>query len=225
MAHGCGHPTHLAISSFGQCDLQPRCRHALAKTDGRIARGKLRLLAQQADSRRTRAVVTDENAGSKALPRFFIRNAFDLRQVSSLMLELRIREPMLQGAVAGQQQKAFAVLIETTSSINVLDGDILLARAPRAGELATNAERLIEENVAVEQTSDYSILWAQRSRGKGAGTGGAAVPQDALGLQRTATCERNKREAGCASFRYRSSVLHLQLLLLYALAMTNVCRV
>jgi hypothetical protein len=151
------HPPHLPISSLGQRDLQPGGGHALAITDGRITRRKRGLFMQQANLCRPAAVVADGDSGSKALQRYFIRNTFDLHPVGSGMTELWVRKPMLQGAIVGQEQKALAVVIETPSRINRLDWDILLERASLAGKLATNTKRLVEEDIAVTQTSDYNI--------------------------------------------------------------------
>src|SRR5262249_9290480 len=152
------HSPNLSISPLGQRDLQPCRGHALAITDGRLARRKQRLFTQQSNFRRPGPVVADDDPRNEALQSFFIRTALHLYPVSSWMTELRIRESMLQGAVVRQQHQPLTVMIEPTCRINIRDREVLLERAPLARKLATNTERLVEENVTVEQISDYSIL-------------------------------------------------------------------
>ncbi len=86
--------------------------------------------------------------------RFGIRNAFDLRPVSSFVSELRFRQAMLQVPVIGQEQEPFAVAIEASDRVDVEDRDVFF-QSPLAGmvfgELAQNIEWLVEQDVPVGQ--------------------------------------------------------------------------
>ena len=52
------------------------------------------------------------------------------------MFEPGISEAMLQGAIVGQKEKAFAIAIQSAGRINAGEGHVLLQSVPAAGELA-----------------------------------------------------------------------------------------
>lgn len=71
------------------------------------------------------------------------------------MFERGISEAMLQRAIVGEQEQALAIAIQASNRINAGKGHVLLQCVPGAGKLAQHIERLIEENVAERQITDY----------------------------------------------------------------------
>ena len=80
------------------------------------------------------------------------------------MCELRVGEPVLESAIAGQEEQTFTVAIQPTCGINVRDRQVRLQRRPCAGELAQHSVWLIEEDVTVEQTPAYRKVCCERWR-------------------------------------------------------------
>ena len=72
------------------------------------------------------------------------------------MSESRIGKPVLQFAIVGEQEKAFAIAIEPAGRINIFHRHVVAQRLSFAGKLAQYTERLIEKNVAISQGPDYT---------------------------------------------------------------------
>ena len=73
---------------------------------------------------------------------------FDLDPIGARMPEFWVTEAMLEGAVAGKQHQAFAIVIEPANGIDVGNGDEVFEERSTGGsaiaELAQNVVGLIE---------------------------------------------------------------------------------
>lgn len=67
------------------------------------------------------------------------------------MLELRVGNAMLEVAIVGEQEQAFAVMVETSARVDVGDGDVFLESMSCTRELALRTERFIEKDIALGQ--------------------------------------------------------------------------
>lgn len=99
---GGSHAANLAVASFSEGDLYPGGRDGLAKANGRVARGELGLdVFEEANLGGASTVVLDLKSHSEPLEGTLVGDSFDLCPVSSGMGEFRIREKVLEPAVAG----------------------------------------------------------------------------------------------------------------------------
>jgi len=76
------------------------------------------------------------------------------------MAKAGVGEPLLQPAVAGEQQQAFAVGIEAARRIDLWNRDEISKASPAAtrfwGELAQNPIGLVEEQSGQERASGFA---------------------------------------------------------------------
>lgn len=89
-------------------------------------------------------VVADLHAAREALESRGIGNALHLYPVRAGMRESRIREPVLQLAVIGEQQQTFTIVIETACGVHTLHANELGERAALAAELRDDAVGFVE---------------------------------------------------------------------------------
>jgi hypothetical protein len=66
----------------------------------------------------------------------------------------RVGEPVLEGAIIGEQKQAFAVAVEPSHRIHVLHRNVLPQGLFWAGELAQDAIWLVEDKIV--HISDYA---------------------------------------------------------------------
>lgn len=69
------------------------------------------------------------------------------------MRELGIGKPMLQVTIAGDQQQAFTVMVQTSGRIHVCNRNILLERVAFTRELALGSKRFVEQDVTMRQAT------------------------------------------------------------------------
>jgi hypothetical protein len=86
--------------------------------------------------------------------------AFDLGPIAAPMAKTWVCEPLLQPAVAGEQQQPFAVGIQTACRIDLWNRDEISQASPAAarfwGELAQHPVGLVEEKAGQESTSGFA---------------------------------------------------------------------
>src|SRR5690606_20034591 len=93
--------------------------------------------------------------------RGLVKLAVDLCEIGFFLLVARVRQPVGQPAVVGQEQQTLTVLVQPSSRIDVLLMDEFSQRGATIGigELAQHAIRLVQRKQHVATVSD----WMQRA--------------------------------------------------------------
>lgn len=168
MANGRCHSSRLPVAAFDERDLKPRSRNVFAKANGWIARWQCRFVFKHSDLCWPSAITLDLDARGQSPQAGVFRNALNLNQVGSLVSELWVGEPVLEFSVVSQEEKAFAVLVQPSRSVDTGNWNVLFQRAAFAGKLAEHSEWLVENDVTIRQIPDYrnstwdeSTVWAR----------------------------------------------------------------
>jgi hypothetical protein len=122
-AHGGAHPPHLPVPALIQNQFYPAIRDVCTETDGRVAEGDERGRVEEAGEGGPGAVVADGDAGGESAKGLGGDDAFDLRPVSTRMREAGVGEEVLEAAVVGEEEEAFAVEVEAAGGIDAGLGD------------------------------------------------------------------------------------------------------
>jgi len=143
-----GHAPHLAVASFAQGDRQPGVGHGLAEPHRRIAWPQRRRRLQQLHPRRQRRPVIEQHPVAQRLQHVPGRHALHLHPIGLVLLVARIGQAMRQATVVGEQQQAFAVVVQAPCRIHVPGQAETGQRRPRRlaaiGELAQHVEGFVE---------------------------------------------------------------------------------
>jgi len=147
-AHGSGHAPHLAIASLPQLDLQPAGWDLRSPADWWVPLRQL-WIGKPIGTRRQCALPLNHHTASQALECLRLGDAFHLDPVAPPVPPGRIRQTLLQTAIAGEQQQAFAVGIKTAGGVNVGHRDVISEATPAAArfgrELAQHPVGLVEQ--------------------------------------------------------------------------------
>jgi len=159
-----GHAPHLPVAPFAQGQFQPGIGHGLAHAHGWIARPQRRWRFAQAHARGQGRAIVQRHAIAQGLQLVRMRRAFNLHQVGLVLPVVRIGEPVGQGALVGEQQQAFAVVVQPPSRVDLPGQAEFGQRAPprRAaiGELAQHVEWFVEGNEqGVDRRGDRGGMW------------------------------------------------------------------
>jgi hypothetical protein len=135
MADGCGHPAHLAVSTFGQLQLQPGGRDRGTKADRWKARPQIRRFIDSPDFGGAGHAVAQRDTVHQTAQHLIVGETFNLRPVSFDEAMLRVSDLRLPGSVVGEEQQPFTVGVEPASSVNI--GDIDKIRQRRTSAIAS----------------------------------------------------------------------------------------
>ena len=109
----------------------------------------MRLFVQPFGTRRQGALPLNHQALAQVLQGLRLGEALHLHPVATPVAPGRIGEALLQTAVAGEQQQAFAVGIEAAGGVDVRDRDVIGQATPAAArfrcELAEHPVGLVEQ--------------------------------------------------------------------------------
>ena len=94
--------------------------------------------------------VVQHDAVPEALQAGIVRDALDLHEVDLRERRARLADTSLPGTEIGEQQQAFAVVVEPTGGVDAVQRDEVAQAAPvvRTGELRQDLEWLVEEDQA-----------------------------------------------------------------------------
>src|SRR5688500_10480999 len=111
MADRRGHAADLAVAAFSERYLEPRGGNVAPRADRRLAGPQpIGLLDEPRACRRGHAVA-QLYAAAQPSQRFLVRHALDLGEVGLLHLVTRVGDALVERAVVGEEQQAFAVVV------------------------------------------------------------------------------------------------------------------
>ncbi len=152
MTDGCGHPADLPVSPFGESDFQPSGGDGFAEADGDGSWGESRVGRQQVHGCREHVpAVEGKRTVGQRVEGVLVWNPFHLSEVCAGVMVPGSEEAVIQQGAVGQQQKAFAVCVESSGGVDIVrkgsEGSQgrVTPRMKTFGELRENAEGLMEE--------------------------------------------------------------------------------
>jgi hypothetical protein len=119
MPYSSSHSSDLTIPTFPNGYFQPCRRYALPKPDRNRTRRKIGNLCQERYFCWFRFLSLENDSCSQSLERVFRWDAFDLHKIGSGVMKGWFGEPMLDGVIVGQEEKALAIGIQASYGIDI----------------------------------------------------------------------------------------------------------
>ena len=114
------HPSHLMVLPFCNRDFEPHCGDIFPEPDGNGSRRQPGIFGEDSDESGASSFPGNDYTLLQTVDRLLIGNPLDLNEIRLRVLELRIGEPMLEGIVVRQEQKPFAVPIQSPNRVDIM---------------------------------------------------------------------------------------------------------